>query len=100
MANIEQARAALVARILDGAGETSTEQRRAAFANAGVAASLRTLIDKVARRAHQVTDEDVAAARAAGLVEDQIFEVVVCAAVGQATRQYEAALAALDAAKE
>ncbi|MBR7830845.1 hypothetical protein KDK95_31365, partial [Actinospica sp. MGRD01-02] len=45
-----------------------------------------------------VTDADFAAGRAAGLSEDQLFEVVVCAAVGQATRQYEAGLAALDEA--
>jgi hypothetical protein len=30
--------------------------------------------------------------------EDQIFEIAVCAAIGQATRQYDTALAALDAA--
>ena len=30
------------------------------------------------------------------LDEDQIFELIVCAAIGQATRQYEAALVALD----
>jgi len=36
--------------------------------------------------------------RESGLTEDQIFEVVVCAAVGLATHQYEAAIAALDAA--
>jgi alkylhydroperoxidase/carboxymuconolactone decarboxylase family protein YurZ len=30
-----------------------------------------------------------------GLSEDEVFELVVCAAVGQAARQYESALAAL-----
>lgn len=29
--------------------------------------------------------------------EDQIFEIVVCAAIGEATRQYDTVLAALDA---
>jgi alkylhydroperoxidase family enzyme len=57
-----------------------------------------TLVEKVARHAFRVTDEDVAAARSAGLREDQVFELVVCAAVGEAHRQHEAALAALDAA--
>jgi alkylhydroperoxidase/carboxymuconolactone decarboxylase family protein YurZ len=38
--------------------------------------------------------------RASGLTEDEVFELVVCAAVGQATRQYEAALAALQDASE
>jgi len=45
-----------------------------------------------------VTDQDIASASAAGLSEDQIFEVVVCAAVGAATRQYQSGLTALDAA--
>jgi alkylhydroperoxidase family enzyme len=65
---------------------------------AGLAEPLSTLIDKVAKHAHKVTDQDIAAAKASGLSEDQIFEIVVCAAVGQSTRQYDAALAALDAA--
>ena len=59
---------------------------------------MRTLIDKVARRAHRVTDEDVTAVRFAGLNEDQVFEIVVCAAIGQATRQHDNALAALASA--
>jgi hypothetical protein len=37
--------------------------------------------------------------RAAGLSEDQVFEIVVCAAVGQADRQYRAALDALEKAR-
>ncbi|PTR45619.1 hypothetical protein C8K38_101348 [Rhodococcus sp. OK611] len=56
---------------------------------------MRTLIEKVADHAYRVTDEDIAAVRAAGLSEDQVFEIVVCAAVGQASRQYNSALAAL-----
>lgn len=100
MADIEQARKALVARILDGQGKASRIQRRAAFDNSGLPEPLGTLIDKVARHASRVTDEDIAAARASGVSEDQIFELVVCAAVGQATRQYDAALAALAAAIE
>ena len=98
MSDIRQARRAVVARILEGDGRTSHAQRRAAFNNAGLAEPLSTLIDKVARHAYSVTDEDIAAAGATGLSEDQIFEIVVCAAIGQATRQYDAALAALEAA--
>jgi alkylhydroperoxidase family enzyme len=56
------------------------------------------LVEKVARHAFKVTDDDIAAVRMAGFSEDQIFELVVCAAIGQATRQYETALAALEAA--
>ena len=98
MLDISQAHKALLARILEGAGRASHTQRRAAFDNARLAEPLSTLLNKVARHAYQVTDEDIAAAKASGLSEDQIFELVVCAAIGQATRQYDSALAALDAA--
>ena len=36
--------------------------------------------------------------KAKGVSEDEIFELTVCAAYGQATRQLNAALAALDEA--
>jgi len=98
MSNIGQARKALASRILEGDGKASPSERRAAFNNSGVAEPLGTLVDKVARYAYRVTDKDFAAARVAGLSEDQVFEIVVCAATGQATRQYDTALAALEAA--
>jgi hypothetical protein len=98
MSDIRQARAALVARILEGDGATSHAQRRGAFDVADLSDPLTALIQKVARCAYDVTDDDVAAVRGSGLGEDQIFELVVCAAVGEATRQYETALAALEAA--
>lgn len=98
MSDIRQARKALAARILEGAGKASPSERRAAFNNSGLVGPLGTLVDKVARHASRVTDEDIAAASASGLSEDRVFETVVCAAIGQATRQYESALAALEAA--
>ena len=70
----------------------SCAQRRAAFDNAELEEPLHTLIEKVAKHSGQVTDDDIRAVRASGLSEDQIFELVVCAAVGQATREYESAL--------
>jgi hypothetical protein len=88
----------LVAPILEGDGQASRSLRRAAFDDAGLAEPLRTLINRVAKQATQVTDEDIAAVKASGLSEDQVFELVVCAAVGQSTRQYETALEALDEA--
>ena len=39
--------------------------------------------------AYRVTDEDFAAVRESGLSEDQVFEIVVCAAIGEAPRQYD-----------
>jgi alkylhydroperoxidase family enzyme len=98
MTNITRTREVLIMRILEGDGQASHAQRRAAFDNKGLADPLKTLIDKVAKHAHRVTDEDIIAARASGLSEDQIFEMVVCAAIGQAGRLYDTALAALEAA--
>ncbi len=86
---------AVVTRVLEGDGRASRAQRRAAFENAGLAEPLRTLIDKVATQPTRVTDEDIAAVLASGTSKDQLFELVVCAAIGQATRQYETALEAL-----
>jgi len=97
MSDIRQARRALAKRILEGDGNAPPSDRRAAFNNSGLAGPVGMLVEKVARRAYSVTDEDIAAAKASGLSEDQLFEIVVCAAVGQATRQYDTALAALEA---
>jgi hypothetical protein len=58
------------------------------------------LVAKVRKRAQEVSDEDVAAARASNVSEDEIFEIGVCAAVGEATRQLESALDALRRASE
>lgn len=61
---------------------------------------MRGFVDKVAHHAATVTDADIAALKKAGLSEDQIYEIVICAAIGQATRQYQNALAALRAATQ
>lgn len=98
MFDIREARKRLERRILEGDGKASRSERRAAFGNSGIVEPLGALVDKVAKNAYRVTDEDINALRVSGVSEDQIFEIVVCAAVGQATRQYDAALAALDAA--
>ena len=95
MCDIKQGLKAVVKRILEGDGQSSAAQRRAAFDNAVPDKPLGTLVQKVALRPSTVTDEDIAAVKDAGLSEDQIFELVVCSAIGQAKRQYDAALAAL-----
>jgi alkylhydroperoxidase family enzyme len=86
---------AVVTRVLEGDGRASRAERRAAFDNATLTEPLGGLISKVAKHPTQITDDDIAAVKASGLSEDQIFELVVCAAVGQATRQYQNGLAAL-----
>jgi alkylhydroperoxidase family enzyme len=86
---------ALVDRVLNGEGRASAELRARAFNNDGLAPPLDALIGKVADRPAQVTEADLAAAKASGCTEDQLFELVVCAAVGQSARLYDAGLAAL-----
>ncbi|MGW1344008.1 hypothetical protein ACWCOV_23390 [Kribbella sp. NPDC002412] len=80
---------ALVNQILNGPGTAPADQRARAFDNAE---PRHPLIDKVATRPTQITDEDFAAT---GLTDDQLFELVIAAAVGQSTRLYDAGLAAL-----
>jgi hypothetical protein len=89
------AQQALVDRILTGPGRSAADQRAGAFRNDGLAPPLDGLISKVATAPAQVTEADFAAALAAGFTEDQVFELVVSAAVGQSSRLYEAGLTAL-----
>jgi hypothetical protein len=91
----QAAHRALVDRVLNGAGRASAEQRARAFSNADIPPPLDALIDKVATKPTQITDADFAAAKASGFSEDQLFELVISAAVGQSARLYEAGLAAL-----
>ena len=100
MTDWSRARAAVIDRVLAGDGETTITERRAAFENDGAPAPARALLDKVAQHAWRVTAADVLAARTAGLTEDRLFELVIAAALGKASRQYEAAAAALNAAIE
>ncbi len=100
MSDITELHRALLDRILRKDGTAPRGLRRAAYDNAGLEEPISTLVDKVALRSYSVADQDIAAVGAAGLSEDQIFEVVVCAAVGQATRQYTSALEALADATE
>lgn len=93
-------RKAVVERVLNGDGTTTQAERRAAFDNRDVPEAGRALIDKVTKNAWKVTDEDIAAAKQAGLSDDQVFELAVAAALGQSTRQLDAALTALATAKE
>jgi alkylhydroperoxidase family enzyme len=86
---------ALVDRVLNGDGRAAAEQRARAFGNDGLSPPLQALIGKVATTPVQVTEADFAAAQASGFSEDQLFELVICAVVGQSTRLYEAGLAAL-----
>src|SRR5688500_19259997 len=60
-----------------------------------VPAALRAYVDKVARHAYEVTDEDVAALLRAGYTEDAIFEVTASAATGGGLARLEGGVAGL-----
>jgi TPP-dependent indolepyruvate ferredoxin oxidoreductase alpha subunit len=56
---------------------------------------LREHVDKIALHAYTVTDEDVAALKAAGWSEDAIFEISIAAALGAGLSRLERGLSAL-----
>jgi alkylhydroperoxidase family enzyme len=86
----------VVAAVLDGPGTLDPDVRRAAAGGEDVPEALRSYVDKVARHAYKVTDEDIDALGAAGYSEDQIFELTVSCAVGAGLRRREAGLGAIE----
>ena len=58
-------------------------------------AELAVLVDKIRRHAYKVTDADVDALRAR-YGEDELFEVIVAAALGAAEHRLQRALAVLE----
>jgi hypothetical protein len=99
MSETDRLRQRVIDRAVNGPGRTAPAIRRAAFDNSGVDSRARFLIDKVASRAWTVTPADVAAVSRSGMTDDEVFELVISAALGQSTRQLQAALAALDEAE-
>jgi len=87
-------------RVLKGQGQSSQEQRLAAFNNDGLPQWLSALIEKVAHKAYKITDKEIYDAKQTGITEDQLFELIICAAIGQSSRQYESGLNALEEAKK
>jgi alkylhydroperoxidase family enzyme len=86
----------LVDAVLAGPGTLDPHIRRAAAEGADVPEALRSYLDKVARHAYKVTDEDVETLREAGYSEDQIFEMTVSCALGACLRRLQAGLGAID----
>ena len=80
--------------VLDGRGDTDPALRRAAAAGRGVPAELQSLVEKIHAHAYKVTDEDIARLQTT-YSEDQLFEIVVSAALGASRRRLDAGLQAL-----
>ena len=82
--------------VLSSPGALDSSIRWAAAGGAEVPEALRGYLDKVARHAYKVTDEDTEALRAAGYSDDQIFEATVSCALGACLRRLDAGLSAID----
>lgn len=67
----------------------------AAQPNRAVPAAAQTYVETVRKHAYRVTDAQVEALRAAGLGEDEIFELTVAAAVGAGLERLDAGMRAL-----
>lgn len=91
----------LVARVTRGPGVTPVAMRAAAAGSGseGLPPVAEPVIDKIRRNAYEVTDEDIAALRDAGLDEDAIFELTIAAAVGVAARRLDTAMRVIDATR-
>jgi hypothetical protein len=83
--------------VLQGPGESDPAVRQAAAQGRGVPSDLQPLIDKIHRHAYKVTDEDIARAQAK-YGDDQMFEIVVSAALGASRQRLLAGLRALEEA--
>jgi alkylhydroperoxidase family enzyme len=81
--------------VFDGPGHAPAAQRRAVGGRGGeVPRALTGLVEKIRKSAYKVTDEDVAAARAAGFSEEQLFELTIATALGTALDRRQLALEA------
>lgn len=97
----------LEAAILKAQGDLDPDLRRAAFDRAGawargtaseeseVPEPLAGFVDKVARHAYKVWEEDIERLQQAGYSEDAIFEAVVATAVGAGLSRLDVGLRAL-----
>ncbi|HEY1586537.1 MAG TPA: hypothetical protein VGH63_12670 [Polyangia bacterium] len=93
---LRRAAAARAAAIAGGTvSATGASATGASATGAALPAALDAWVDKVARTAWKITDEDVATLRAAGFDEDAIFETTIAAATGAALARYQTAMRAL-----
>jgi hypothetical protein len=97
---VAERRATLLAElrrvVVDGSARTEPAIRAAASTGAPLPEPIRSYAAKVRDESYRVTDADIAELRAAGISEDEIFEVTVAAALGAACRSLDAGLRALD----
>ena len=86
--------------VFDSPGVSGLAERAAAASVDGVPPPLDAYVAKVDGAAYRITDADVAALKAAGCSEEEIFEVTVAAAVGAALRGLDAGMRAMRGGSE
>lgn len=87
--------AALRRAVLESDGMTDRASRSAAAAGDDAPAPLGDYLAKVRDASFRITDADVADLRTAGHSEEEIFELTIAAALGEALQRRDAGLAAL-----
>ena len=88
---------AVEASVLRADGHTAPALRQAAAAGAELPPHLTALVEKIHRHAYRVTDEDLASLRARH-TEDELFEIIVAAALGAASVRLQVGLRAVEQA--
>lgn len=82
--------------VFESPGETSQMERVAAGIGGLLAEPWASYAEKVRDHSYRVTDADIAALKAAGCGEEEIFEITIAAAQGAALRRLDAGLRALN----
>ena len=82
-------------RVLAGPGETDPALRKAAAENQGLPADLQPLVAKIHAHAYKVTDADIASLQGR-YGDDELFEIIVSAALGASRKRLTAGLRALE----
>ena len=96
MPSLSQMQAATRDAVIDGHGSTDLALRRQ-VASGQPPSAVAVLVDKIRDHAYRVTDADMDVLRSR-YSEDQLFELIVAAALGAAEDRLKAALAAVEAA--
>jgi hypothetical protein len=86
---------ALEDSVLRGQAHTPPALREAAATRGALPPHLVGFVEQIHRHAYRITDEDVAALRAQ-CSEDELFEIIVAAALGAASTRRAAGLRALE----
>lgn len=86
-------------QVLGGPAQTEPALRKAAANGSGLPADLQPLVEKIQAHAYKVTDSDIARLRSSRS-DDELFEVIVSAALGASSKRLFAGLRALEDATE